>query len=327
MNRPSNLMSRRIDLFFERLTGFVLLLHYPSFVSRHKVHDATDSTKYQNLDLEDALILNALLALSARFSESPYFANALPKERGRPFASTAKSIYQDAMKLDEPAKPSLRLLQGCILLAFYHQLCGATAQSWVLIGACCRLAYDLGLNNIDKDLLGVHHDAQWTSAEEWILREEQRRAWWLVWELDMFASTIMRRPHTIDKSQINVLLPVSDAQWFSGVPLASNFLIPDPFKIWKSLQDCPNQDVRAWFLVISILMATAHDLTQRHQTSAEDIEEFSASLTCFELLLPSRYHLGSKHILFHPENFGSSNWIVSLALMLHTYVPADFKKY
>ncbi len=259
-----------------------------------------------------------VLALSARFSSSPYFSNTPLKDRGRPFAKAAKSSYEEAMKLEDPAKPSLRLLQGCILLAFYHQLCGATAQSWILVGMCCRLAYDLGLNDIDKDLLGVPHNAQWTTAEEWSEREERRRAWWLVWELDMFASTISRRPHTIDKSQINVLLPVSDKQWFSGVPLASNFLIPDSFQIWKSLQDSPNQDVRSWFLLTSILMATAHDLTQRHQTTVEDIEEFASCLTCYDLLLPSKYHLGSGELKFDEDHFGDSNWIISIALMIQT---------
>lgn len=134
----------------------------------------------------------------------------------------------------------------------------------------------------------------------------------------MFASTILRRPHTIDKSQINVLLPVSDTQWFSGVPLASDFLIPDPFNIWKSLRDSPNQDVRAWFLLSSILMATARDLAQRHQTTAEDVEEFASSLTCFGLLLPAKYHLSSDQLIFDSENFGASNWIIQIALMLHT---------
>jgi hypothetical protein len=282
------------------------------------VHDTTDYSRYHNLDIESALILNSILALSARFSTSPYFAGTPPKERGRAFARTAKFIYEEAMKLDDPAKPTLQLLQGCILLAFYHQLCGATAQSWVLVGTCCRLAYDLGLNNVDEDLLGVSHDAQWVSAEDWSQREERRRAWWLVWELDMFASTILRRPHTIDKTQINVLLPVSDAQWFSGVPLASNFLIPDTFNIWKTLQGSPNQEVRAWFLLSSILMATAHDLTQRHQTTTEDIEEFASTLTCFDLLLPSEYHLNSSELTFDSTNFGSSNWIIEIALMMHT---------
>jgi len=308
----------RINLFFVKISNFVALFHRPRFYQKYKADEGCGA-RYQNLEMEDALILNALLALSARFSPSPYFADTPLKDRGRPFARVAKSIYEDAMKLDQPAKPSLPLLQGCLLLAYYHQICGLTAQSWVLVGTCCRLAYGLDLNNVDKDLLGVDKDIQWTSPNDWTEREERRRAWWLVWELDMFASTILRRPHTIDKSQMHVLLPVCDSEWFADTPVASNFINPEPFNIWKSLRDCPNQNVRAWFLVSQILMGTAHDLSQRHRTSAEDLEEFESSLTCFDLLLPSKYRLNSNMSLaFDTENFETNNWIISIALMLHT---------
>ena len=127
---------------------------------------------------------------------------------------------------------------------------------------CSRLAFELGLDKIDEDLLGVDYSSEWESPYEWVEREEKRRAWWLVWELDVFASTILKRPQAIDKSQINVLLPASDAQWFDNCPISSTFIIRDVANTWRTLQDCPNQDVRAWFLVCTFFMATALDLSR-----------------------------------------------------------------
>jgi hypothetical protein len=310
-----------IDLFFKTISGFIPLLHRPNFYQKYRVHKPENS-KYHHLQIEDALILNGILALSARYSTSPYFANTPRKERAVPFVHQAKSLYQESIQLENPQKPSLALLQGYILLAFYRQICEPAERSWALIGVCCRLAYDLDLNNIDEDIVDVHDKAQWTSADGWSRREELRRAWWLVWELDTFASSVLARPHTIDKSRINVLLPVSDTHWFRNSPLPSVKVRSDSLDVWKSLQDSANQDERAWFLVCSSLMVIIHDKVHGHghPLSAEDISEFQFSLTCFALLLPPKFQLSTCSLRFDEDNFVGCNWIVSTILMLHSYV-------
>jgi hypothetical protein len=259
-----------------------------------------------------------MFALSARFSSSSYFVGTAPKERGAPFAAQAKSIYIDLMRPDKPARSSLSFLQGCILLAYYEETCGPSFESWLSVGICSRLASELGLDKIDKDLIGVDYSSQWKSPNEWVEREEKRRAWWLVWELDVFASTVLNRPRAIDKSQIHVLLPVSDAQWFNNCPISSTFIIPDVANAWKTLQDCPNQDVRAWFLVCTFFMATAHDMSRKHKISAQDLADFESSRGCFSLLLPLTFSLCSSSLTFTESNFSTSNWVVSTIFMLNT---------
>jgi len=156
-----------------------------------------------------------------------YFVNTAAKERGAPFAAQAKSFYIDLIGSDKPERSSLCFLQGCIVLAYYEETRGPSFESWLSKGVCSRLASELGLDKIDEDLIVVDPMSQWNSASEWVEREEKRHAWWLVWELDVFASTVLNRPRAINKSQIHVLLPVSDAQWFANCPLSSTFLIPD----------------------------------------------------------------------------------------------------
>jgi hypothetical protein len=309
----------RIELFFEKVQCFIPLFHAPNFRKRFRVHDP-DETRYCSLTIEEALILNGMLALSARLSYSPYFGETAPKARAKVFGSKAKALYDETLRMDKLEQSSLTLLQGCILLSFYQQTSLPTTQSWLLIGTCCRLAIDLGLNTLDEDIicLGPAYNINSVTCEEWSRQEERRRTWWLVWELDVFASTISRRPHGLDNSQIHVLLPVSDKYWFLDSPVLSTSIKSDSFQAWDSLSGYPNQDERAWFLLSTFLMATAHDLYLRWTTTAEDLKSFESTLDCFNLLLPTNFHLSSGCLVFSENNFANCNWVISTIFMLHT---------
>ena len=263
-----------------------------------------------------------MLALSARFSSSHFFEETPPKARAKLFGSKAKALFDEALRMDKLEESSLSLLQGCILLSFYQQTSLPTTQSWLLIGTCCRLAMDLGLNTLDEEIISSRttDNINRLDIEEWSRREEQRRAWWLVWELDVFASTISRRPHGIDSSQMHVLLPVSDRCWFSDTSVPSTAIKADPFQAWDTLSGCPNQDERAWFLLSTFLMATAHDLSSRWTTTPQDLINFECTLDCFNLLLPPSFHLSSGSLVFNENNFANCNWAISTILMLHTWV-------
>jgi hypothetical protein len=306
-----------INTFFNHVSGWLPLFHRPNFYAKYKVHDS-DPEKYQSLTLEDCLILNSICALAARLCTATYFALLPPKARARPFLNEATRLFQDSMKLGIAVQPNLALLQGLLLLGWYHQVCGSSRLCGNLIGISCRLAYDLGLNNIDKELLETKASVQWSSADEWSNIEEHRRAWWLVWELDMFSGTILRRPHTIDKTQINVLLPVTDEAWFSNTPVASVPVITDPLQVWKTLKDTSNQHDRAWFLVASFIRAFATDLVHRRQTSAQLMSDFQSSITCFYLSLPKQFNLSTSFLTFDENNYAATNWIVCTHLIIQS---------
>jgi hypothetical protein len=73
-----------------------------------------------------------------------------------------------------------------------------------LIGVCVRLAYDLGLSDIDNDSL------EGGQGDDYMATKEIRRAWWLTWELDTFGSIITYRPFTIDRHHFTINLPIAD---------------------------------------------------------------------------------------------------------------------
>jgi hypothetical protein len=268
---------------------------------------------YINLPLEAALILNGVLALAARFSTSSYFDNIPPASRGECFGRNAKAIYDDSIR--ELRKPTLKYVQGSTLLAFYLYSSEPDSQGWLAIGVCSRLAYDLGLNNVDEDYHRLSQ-IEILPSDEWSRREELRRAWWCVWELDAFASAIACRPPTIDKTKMQVMLPVSDESWFANTPVESAIIDPSAAHAWHTLQNCQNQDVRAWFLVTNFLLLLTHDLGQQKNIAPQEFKAIETAVACFALLLPPEFHLNLSNLSFIGENYHRSNWILSLNIML-----------
>jgi hypothetical protein len=310
----TNLITR-IDLFFERVQCFLPLFHRSRFLDRFRTLNDEDSS-YADLRKEDRFILNGVMALSSRFSNSPFFENMAPVTRGEIFANKARASYDAAFSHDGRWQPSLALLQGCILLSFHDQTCRPSVSSWFLIGSSIRLALELGLNNVDAD----QNDkviAQRTD-EECVLMEERRRAWWTVWELDVFSSTILRRPYCIDKEHMAVLLPIPDADWFADRAIPSTMINTDPDQIWETLRDHAHLGARAWFLISTYFMAKANDYLLHTSTNLDKITTFEGTLKLFMLLMPPEYDLTPAGFPFDDVNFASYNWIISMTVMLHT---------
>ena len=259
-----------------------------------------------------------MCALSARFSAAPIFDGIPVKDRGTPFAQRAMFIYQEAAKDEEFNSAELSYLQGCILLAFYYQTAFANSKSWLLTGACCRIAYDLSLNTVDEDIIKAAESRETLqiSAEDWVHREELRRAWWSIWELDAFASIVSCKPYSINQTRMYVLLPVSDANWFSEKPVESARLGEVPLTTWNSLQSSQNQDERAWFLVCNCLLKQAHELGQSHKIPTQERKDLETALTCFSLTLPPQFHLNSPSLVFNDANYSRNNWIIATNLLL-----------
>ncbi|EXL90201.1 hypothetical protein FOIG_16538 [Fusarium odoratissimum NRRL 54006] len=180
-------------------------------------------------------------------------------------------------------KNTLKFLQGCTLLAFQLYLHGPTTEGWMVIGTCTRLANELGLHAIDFQ---SESDVFSPVSLEWSKKEGLRRVWWSVWELDAFSAAVACRPHTIDRMTMQVKLPVSDKNWFADMFVESSIINPDPVHSWHTLRDCPNQDERAWFLLINYLLLTAHDLGQQQNLQRKEIQEIEKAISCYTLILP-----------------------------------------
>lgn len=256
-----------------------------------------------------------MLALAARFSSAPHFNQKPNVDKGEEFAESAKDMYYCCLRAAQ--KNTLKFLQGCILLAFQLYLPRPTTKGWMVIGTCTRLANELGLHAIDFQ---SESDVFSPVSLEWSKKEGLRRVWWSAWELDTFSAAVACRPHTIeiDRMTMQVKLPVSDKNWFADMFVESSIINPDAVHSWHTLRDCPNQDERAWFLLINYLLLTAHDLGQQQNLQRKEIQEIEKVISCYTLILPPQFNLleDLNPSSFRPNRVSNFNWIIVTNIML-----------
>ncbi|KAH7477727.1 hypothetical protein FOMA001_g10531 [Fusarium oxysporum f. sp. matthiolae] len=263
--------------------------------------------------LRDSLLVNAMLALAARFSSAPHLNQKPNVDKGEEFAESAKDMYYCCLRAAQ--KNTLEFLQGCTLLAFQLYLHGPTTEGWMVIGTCTRLANELGLHAIDFQ---SESDVFSPVSLEWSKKEGLRRVWWSAWELDTLSAAVACRPHTIVRMTMQVKLPVSDKSWFADMFVESSIINPDAVHSWHTLRDCPNQDERAWFLLINYLLLTAHDLGQQQNLQRKEIQEIEKAISCYTLILPPQFNLleDLNPSSFRPNRVSNFNWIIVTNIML-----------
>ncbi|KAF4631859.1 hypothetical protein G7Y89_g6270 [Cudoniella acicularis] len=286
-----------IDLYMSNITAFSLF-HKPSF--QEKINNISSHVQL-------AALLSAMFTFSAKFAMDFHTNTAPPSLRAKPhitsghFEKIAIEMQKNALEEYGDSEPSLSLLQACILTAFQYLIRGVRGTAWRYLGTCIRIAYELDLHRVDS--VGPAEGAKFNDLE----KEEKRRAWWALWEMDTFASTIRRSPTAIDWSENETLLPIKDDFWYYGTPQASCFLATKPMSRWKDLQKSGNEACKAWFIVVNSLMRDAQALSdprgqagvvpsrnndRQDETVSEKLTIISNSLRCFALALPKwlQYH-------------------------------------
>lgn len=234
----------------------ISLFHEPTFFV--KLNAIQSSTELHGL-------LAAMLAYSANFDldEECTIPSLEPRQ---PFNTRIRSTYFLDLALkytDEELKecadgpPSLSILQAFILTAHRQLTQGVLGKAWRTLGTCVRLSYEINLHLIDlKDTEVLDRDHR-----RWCANEEKRRAWWAVWEMDVFATTVRRTPPAVAWTQMETLLPVEDEYWFQSRFRPSCYFEDDPIHRWRSLELCENQSPKAWYIVINSLMKDAQTIS------------------------------------------------------------------
>lgn len=269
------------------MTAFSLF-HKPTFKDKL----CSISSKVQRRAL-----LASMFAYSAKFKgpvserESPLY--DLPPSDS--FSVIANCAIEEALRECSDDSPPLCLLQAMILTTFHELIKGVQGRSWRSVGACVRIAYDLRLHMIDKNSAVRFGQPKYGD-------EERRRAWWAIWELDVFASTIQRLPTAIDWKHNMTWLPIDDQAWYQNSFTASCTLSHDPVVAWKLLERSDNKSPKAWFILLNALMRCAHLLSYpqfyshiqpgSEQPLAPDqsiqarLDVLSSSLYCLTAVLP-----------------------------------------
>ncbi|KAF9636708.1 hypothetical protein BFW01_g7604 [Lasiodiplodia theobromae] len=297
-------LRKLIDAYFTHMTTFSLF-HQPSF-----------GAKIQNVKSPAILKAGfaAMLAYSARF-ETP------PPERvshdslgsvlvGTPsqsqFHRLSLKFVEDAIAecADEP--PSLCLIQALILTTFNQLIQGVRGRAWRSLGLCVRMAYELGLHAVDAGEPYRRAPVNAHGLTQWCFDEERRRAWWAIWEMDAFASTIRRCPLGVDWAEMETCLPVRDSCWFERRFQRSCFFEEArPIERVRVLRGCGSESPAAWMVVGMALMREAHLLSKpKARRQIGDAEQRAAvvshALRCYEMSLPDGLRYRNEYLGFEP---------------------------
>ncbi|KAK4161038.1 putative fungal-specific transcription factor [Cladorrhinum sp. PSN259] len=205
-------------------------------------------------------LIAAMFSFSARHCRDQENNDIIPTPAY--FAKIASSRLDESVDRYDDLPPPFWLIQAGILVTFYQLTNSVRSRSWKKLGDCIRYSYDVNLHMVDANLDPTTSSSSSSSEsssekihiQRWSLLEERRRAWWAIWEMDVFASTIRRLPTAIDGSMNLTMLPVPDSCWFNDVYQESCFLVSDCSQRWKHLAKSGNKSARAWFIVINSLM-------------------------------------------------------------------------
>ncbi|KAF4636441.1 hypothetical protein G7Y89_g1644 [Cudoniella acicularis] len=179
------------EIFFEHIYGQTYhVLHKPSFMR-----------KLKNGTVPPVLIL-AVCAISARFSNHPSLNTSPNFLRGEEWASEARDIVMRRYEW-----PNITILT-CLLILGLHEF--GTCQggrSWSLGGMAIRMAYALQLHrDLDYDPLKRNGTAELSFID----REIRRRTMWACFLMDRFNSSGTDRPTFIKEDSIKVQLPIRE---------------------------------------------------------------------------------------------------------------------
>ncbi|KAJ5138481.1 uncharacterized protein N7515_003329 [Penicillium bovifimosum] len=281
-------------------------------------HEPTFAEKLSNIPslYQLTALLAAIVGYASRFqAPRDMRADIPPRDNEKPehFVRRAFQYANKALVECDDEMPPLCVLQALIIATHCQLTRGVRGKAWRSLGLCVRLVYELSLHQLDSEI-----SARPTDTQQWQADEEKRRAFWAVFEMDIFASTIRQTPTAIDWAHMEVLLPVDNANWFQGQPAPSCFMDADKNQCWKALQDSGNQSPKAWFLVINSMMKVAHYISDSQRLSAmgnsghqqssqrttwveesrQKLEKLGNAVRCFSLALPAHLRYYDQYLSF-----------------------------
>lgn len=302
---------------------FALSLFYkPGFLAKLSVVSSNS---------ESAALVASMFIFSSRFLQDSnkrgcselQHQDCDPLPTPEAFHTLARKYITAALDECSEDAPSLCVLQALILSTFHQLSQDVRGLAWRSLGVCIRVAYEINLHKIDAERIANQNDNSTYTKEQWILDEERRRAWWAVWELDAFASTVRRLPTGLDSMQTETFLPVSDEAWFGGTCQPSCCLDLDPKARWNVLQKCANQSWKSWYIVLNSMMRDAHLLSygrgmygitgsngnaQVAESSStsfgtirDGLKTLEESLSSFRRALPNQLSYCNEYLGFHSK--------------------------
>ncbi|KAJ5531850.1 hypothetical protein N7527_005243 [Penicillium freii] len=134
-----------------------------------------------------------------------------------------ESFYQhtcnllDVLSTRDNDLPQIEYVQACILILYYDQMKKSFRRGWTSAGRCIRAIQLMRLFEVDRPQDKVE-------SGDWIQKEEKRRAFWVVYSMDIFISLQGEWPLSLLEHTNFIRLPASESDFQSGRSVEMPFL-------------------------------------------------------------------------------------------------------
>ncbi|KAL5363809.1 hypothetical protein BJX96DRAFT_187274 [Aspergillus floccosus] len=293
-------MNQMIQIFFDNMVA-INIFHQPSFAEKlSKISSCSELTA----------LLAAMAGYASRFAAPTI--NGLGSDTVQPgethdrppeyFLDLAFTYINKSLMDYDDDVPPLCVIQALIVATHCRLTQGVRGKAWRCLGLCVSLVYESNLHCLDS-----RRDLEVKDVLQWQEDEEKRRAFWAVWEMDVFASTIRRTPTAIDWDHM------------------------EGNQRWKVLQESGNLSPKAWYLVINSLMKEAQIIRDMQAVSPMDnndnhhrkpkqyssrsaspiegcseLETLANAVYCFNMALPSHLQYRDQYLAFGAPTQGQT---------------------
>ncbi|KAI1643241.1 fungal-specific transcription factor domain-containing protein [Daldinia loculata] len=213
---PKDLVDALVEIYFAKIHPWIPMLHVRLFRRR-----MAEDQKRARL----TTIFHAIVSLCSRFSDDARLGNVEEKLRN------AKRSRQTVL-LRSMESFSVENLQALIICAFDTVGSGRGPSAWSIVGSMTRTVEQLQLS-VEEDDQPIATSAKamikrmafLPPARNWSEREERRRVFWNIFQLDRFCSIATGWNLSLTSADVRMRLPCEGALWEAGEPLET----PTPY--------------------------------------------------------------------------------------------------
>lgn len=181
--------------YFRNFDSMVPIFHEPTFM------------KLLRQNKVSSILVFAMCALGAKFSNHPSIVGDTPRVSSEKFAMIANSMIFRSFDF-----PSVEFVQALVLLTLHMYSTCKGPRSWIYIGMAIRMAQEIGLHKVDETPVGAQYTKDKSEAA-FIQKEIRRRTFWSCFLLDRSSACAVGRPTLIDEDDCDVRFPCNEAIW------------------------------------------------------------------------------------------------------------------
>lgn len=212
-------------LIFCRVTAYLMISSpmFPTFPKSKLVHlFQTDP---------DHVAFDAICAVSARFATSASSRHQDALDAAPALATRANLRLEEGMRNQTCSGVSLDNIKVSLLLAIYGTFCDTSTDSDIRLRKTVTLAYDFGLDKVDSQA--------WARSRTLTIdeREDCRRLWWCIYELDGFCAWQNSRAPLVEPQKASTSLPSSSFKDLMQPAAIPERLITFPVDASQALTD------------------------------------------------------------------------------------------